>query len=143
MQKCPMKAWQHVWLCAQPCRLAGVSALVNGGSLFEKEALCQSSRWAGAAAAGRPCMIIMWVYNLQQCQNGHLALSCLWSGLFLSQQLMERYRDRQWALPSIHQDGKQQILQGLKAQETFLFLFGAPCESSQAEPLLFPLTCTG
>lgn len=38
-----------------------------------EEALCQGSRWAGAAAAGRPCMIIMWAYSLQQCQNSHLA----------------------------------------------------------------------
>lgn len=52
---------------------------------LEKEALCQGSRWAGAAAAGRPCMIITWAYCLQQCQNGHLALSRLCSGLLLSQ----------------------------------------------------------
>lgn len=73
----------------------------------------------------------MWAYNLQQCQNSHLALSCLWSGLFLSQQLMERYRGRQWALPSIHhQGGKQQVPQGLEAQEIFLFLSGAAKLSS-------------
>lgn len=54
-----------------------------------------------------------------------LALSCLCSGLFLSQQLMERSRGRQWALPSIHhQSWKQQVCQGLKAQETFLFSLG-------------------
>lgn len=47
-----MYAWQHVWLPAQPCRLAGVSAPRKGGSLLGKEALCQGSRRAGAAAAG-------------------------------------------------------------------------------------------
>lgn len=56
-----------------------------------------------------------------------LPLSCLWSGLFLSQQLRERCKGRQWALPSIHHQGGEP----LKAQGTFLFLSGAaklsPC----------------
>lgn len=48
---------------------------------------------------------------MQQCQNGHLALSCLCSGLLLSQPLPEAGCgkgagstdcSRQWALPSIH-----------------------------------------
>lgn len=91
---------------------------------LEKEALCQCSRWAGAAAAGRPCMIITWAYCLQQCQKGHLALSHLCWGLLLSQLFPEAGcikgagstdGSKQWALPSInHQRGKQEVPQGAR-----------------------------
>lgn len=120
---------------------------------LEKEALCQHSRWAGTAAAGRPCMIITWAYCLQQCQKGHLAVSCLCSGLLLSQLFPEAGCIKgagstdgsgQWALPSIHhQWGKWEVPQGLETWVIFLSLSGAPFESSQAEPLLLPLICTG
>lgn len=78
---------------------------------LQNEAPCQGSRWAGAAAAGRPCMIITWAYSLQQCRNGHLDLSCLCSGSLLIQQLPEAGCgkgagstdcSRRWGLPTIH-----------------------------------------
>lgn len=70
------------------------------------------------------------------------------SELLLSQRLPEAGcrkgagstdRSRQWALPSIpYQWGEQQVPQGLGA--CVILLSGAPCEISQAEPFLYPLS---
>lgn len=130
-----------MWPSTHPRRLAGVSALVNGGSLLGKEALCQGSRWAGAAAAGRPCMIIMCTI----CSNAEMALGFILSMLRAVSKPAAYGKVQGQAVGSAQHPPSKLEVAGLSRAESpgnISIFSGALSKSSQAELLLFPLTCT-